>query len=327
MAQHDYDIANGTGAAVRTDINNVLDAVVSNNSGSNSPGTTFSYQQWADTTAGLLKIRNGANNAWVTVGTLDAANLGLAKLASPALTGNPTAPTASTGDNDTSIATTAFVKTAIDTSENTPPSIQSFTSNGTYSKTSGMVGAKVTILGAGGGGASVNTQTNGTSGGGGGSGATSIKYYTKAQLNSTESVAIGASGAGGAANGNQNAGGTGGSSTFKSITVEGGKGGRPSGASGNGDSSLGAATSTGGDVNIQGGSPSYAVQTYSSQTVGTGANGAASSFGGMGSGGRNGPGRNAAPNSGGGGGGAGGYNTNKAGGNGAAGICIIEEFF
>lgn len=37
----------------------------------------------------------------------------LAPLASPALTGNPTAPTASPGDNDTSIATTAFVSAAI----------------------------------------------------------------------------------------------------------------------------------------------------------------------------------------------------------------------
>ena len=114
MAQHDYDIANGTGAAVRTDINNVLDAVVSQNSGGSEPSTTFSYQYWADTTAGLLKIRNGANNAWVTVGALDAANLGLATLASPALTGNPTAPTPASGDNDTSIATTAFVKTLVD---------------------------------------------------------------------------------------------------------------------------------------------------------------------------------------------------------------------
>jgi hypothetical protein len=35
-----------------------------------------------------------------------------AKLASPALTGNPTAPTPTAGDNDTSIATTAFVTTA-----------------------------------------------------------------------------------------------------------------------------------------------------------------------------------------------------------------------
>ena len=36
-----------------------------------------------------------------------------APLASPALTGNPTAPTASPGDNDTSIATTAFVTAAV----------------------------------------------------------------------------------------------------------------------------------------------------------------------------------------------------------------------
>jgi hypothetical protein len=38
---------------------------------------------------------------------------GYAPLASPALTGNPTAPTPTTGDNDTSIATTAFVQSAI----------------------------------------------------------------------------------------------------------------------------------------------------------------------------------------------------------------------
>ncbi len=38
---------------------------------------------------------------------------GLAPLASPALTGNPTAPTATLGDNDTSVATTAFVAAAI----------------------------------------------------------------------------------------------------------------------------------------------------------------------------------------------------------------------
>src|SRR5215510_6557570 len=38
---------------------------------------------------------------------------GLAPLASPALTGNPTAPTPSPGDADTSIATTAFVAAAV----------------------------------------------------------------------------------------------------------------------------------------------------------------------------------------------------------------------
>lgn len=37
-----------------------------------------------------------------------------APLASPAFTGNPTAPTPASGDNDTSLATTAFVKAAVD---------------------------------------------------------------------------------------------------------------------------------------------------------------------------------------------------------------------
>jgi hypothetical protein len=32
---------------------------------------------WADTTAGLLKIRNAANSAWITIGTLASPNLGI----------------------------------------------------------------------------------------------------------------------------------------------------------------------------------------------------------------------------------------------------------
>jgi hypothetical protein len=93
VAQHDYVIANGTGAAVRSDLNNGLAAIVSQNSGATEPATMYAYQWWADTTTGLLKIRNSANNAWVTVGTLASANLGLAALASPTFTGTVTAPT------------------------------------------------------------------------------------------------------------------------------------------------------------------------------------------------------------------------------------------
>ena len=77
MAQHDYVIANGTGAATRADLNNGLAAIVSNNSGATEPATMYAYQWWADTTTGLLKLRNAANSAWVTVGTLASANLGL----------------------------------------------------------------------------------------------------------------------------------------------------------------------------------------------------------------------------------------------------------
>jgi hypothetical protein len=87
MAQHDYVIANGTGAAVRSDLNNGLAAIVSNNSGATEPGTMYAYQWWADTTTGLLKQRNAANNAWITIGTLASANLGLLSLAGGTMTG------------------------------------------------------------------------------------------------------------------------------------------------------------------------------------------------------------------------------------------------
>ena len=71
MATHDYVIANGTGSAVRSDLNNALAAIVSNNSSSSEPATKYAYQWWADTTTGQLKLRNSANNAWITIFELD----------------------------------------------------------------------------------------------------------------------------------------------------------------------------------------------------------------------------------------------------------------
>jgi len=71
MATHDYVLANASGAAFRTDLNNALAAIVSNNSNSSAPSTTYAYQWWADTSAGVLKIRNSANNGWVVLRQLD----------------------------------------------------------------------------------------------------------------------------------------------------------------------------------------------------------------------------------------------------------------
>tara|TARA_A100001515_G_scaffold135736_1_gene126873 strand:+ start:1235 stop:2491 length:1257 start_codon:yes stop_codon:yes gene_type:complete len=71
MATHDYVLDNASGAAFRTDLNNALAAIVSNNSNSSSPATTYAYQWWADTSAGVLKIRNSANNAWIELFQLD----------------------------------------------------------------------------------------------------------------------------------------------------------------------------------------------------------------------------------------------------------------
>ena len=85
---HDYVVSNGTGAAVRSDLNDALAAIVSNNSSSTAPATTYAYQWWADTTTGLLKQRNAANSAFVTIGTLASTNLGLASLAGATFTGD-----------------------------------------------------------------------------------------------------------------------------------------------------------------------------------------------------------------------------------------------
>ena len=68
---HDYVIDNSTGANVRADINNVLQAILTNNSSSSAPSTTAAYMWWADTTNGVLKIRNSSNNDWVELLQLD----------------------------------------------------------------------------------------------------------------------------------------------------------------------------------------------------------------------------------------------------------------
>ena len=70
MAQHDYVIDNSTGATVRADINSVLQAIASNNSGSSDPSTTYAFQLFADTTNNVLKIRNAANNGFINLFTL-----------------------------------------------------------------------------------------------------------------------------------------------------------------------------------------------------------------------------------------------------------------
>ena len=71
MATHDYVLDNATGANFRADLNNALAAIVSNNSSSTEPSTKYAYQWWADTNEGVLKIRNSANDGWVTLLQLD----------------------------------------------------------------------------------------------------------------------------------------------------------------------------------------------------------------------------------------------------------------
>ena len=112
MAEHDYVIANQNGANTRSDLNNALAAIVSNNSKASAPTTTYAYMWWADTANDILKQRNGADSAWISILTLST-GAPLGALAASLVSGTHTNFT-STGidDNATSTAIT------IDSSEN-----------------------------------------------------------------------------------------------------------------------------------------------------------------------------------------------------------------
>ena len=70
MSQHDYVFANQTGASLRADLNLNALAVVSQNSETTEPATMYAYMFWADTTTGILKQRNAANSAWISLWTM-----------------------------------------------------------------------------------------------------------------------------------------------------------------------------------------------------------------------------------------------------------------
>ncbi|EOU9804608.1 carbohydrate kinase [Escherichia coli] len=191
---------------------------------------------------------------------------------------------------------------------------QVITSSGTYTPTPGTRKIKVILTGGGGGGSSViATSFSQTAfGGGGGSAATCIGIFDLEDI-SDFSVVIGAGGTA------DNPGGT---STFNGMSA--GRGGSGSGVNTPSIGSGGAAgTATGGLINIHGGYGSDG-QQGSYYSFG---NGAASFWGG---GGRAGSANGVAAKAYGAGGGAA-YDTSfsgvlKAGGTGAPGICVIEEF-
>jgi hypothetical protein len=112
MAQHDYSIANQSGLSFRQDLNNALSAIVSQNSGTSEPSTTYAYQLWVDssTSPATIKQRNAANSAWLTIGTVST-NWGLATVASPSFTGTATFAgdvlLSGTGQLDLPVGTTA----------------------------------------------------------------------------------------------------------------------------------------------------------------------------------------------------------------------------
>jgi len=67
MSQHDYVLANQSGASFRSDANNALGAVQSNNSSATQPTATVAYQWWGDTSATAMRVRNPGNTLFIKV--------------------------------------------------------------------------------------------------------------------------------------------------------------------------------------------------------------------------------------------------------------------
>jgi len=71
-----YELDNQTGQSFRFALNDILEAVATQNSGDNSPNTTntsYPYQTWVDTTNDVVKIRDAATaGTWYSLYSVDA---------------------------------------------------------------------------------------------------------------------------------------------------------------------------------------------------------------------------------------------------------------
>ena len=165
------------------------------------------------------------------------------------------------------------------------------TTGTTYTVPSNLLYASITVVGGGGGGGSGDSTDTAASnsGAGGGGGGTSLKFFTKAEIGTSVTYAIGAGGAGGAGNG-ANPGATGGTTTFtpngtgSAVSATGGTGGVgvSSGSTSNSSAGGNGGSGSGGDINLTGADGSPGI-SYSTDSIG--GNGAGSYYGGGGKGG------------------------------------------
>lgn len=105
MAQHDYNIANQTAAQFRSDLNDALEAIATNNSGTSVPTTTYANQWFYDTDDQLLKIRKNLTTDYLNVGYIDQTD-GFEVLDDTKVVDTSGTPTGLIGDQDQSTWTT-----------------------------------------------------------------------------------------------------------------------------------------------------------------------------------------------------------------------------
>lgn len=110
MAQHDYDIANQTAAQFRSDLNDALEAIATNNSGTAVPATTYANQWFYDTDDQLLKIRKNSATDYLNVGYIDQTD-GFEVLDDTKVVDTSGTQTGLIGDQDQAVWTTGTVTT------------------------------------------------------------------------------------------------------------------------------------------------------------------------------------------------------------------------
>lgn len=71
MSQHDFNIANQTFPATRSDLNDALQALASLSGGATAPATMYANQFWYDSANNILKLRNSDNDAWLNIAYID----------------------------------------------------------------------------------------------------------------------------------------------------------------------------------------------------------------------------------------------------------------
>jgi len=71
MTQSSFSLPNTPGATFRSNNNTALQALATFSSGASAPSITYAGMYWWDQTANLIKQRNGANTAWITVQSFD----------------------------------------------------------------------------------------------------------------------------------------------------------------------------------------------------------------------------------------------------------------
>lgn len=232
MSQHDYQIDNGTGLTVRSDINALAAAIASNNGGATAPTVTFPHMLWYDETNGILKQRNTANTAWVSLlladGTVPGSSITNAKLANMAAgtiklnnTGASAAPI------DGTVAQAMVMLGAVGVVRT-----QIFTASGTYTPNANMLYCITECVAGGGGGAGVASSATLSCGGGGQAGSYARKLASKATIGASQAVTVGAAGNGGAAG--NNVGGNGGDTSVGTLCIARGgiAGANPTGGAG-----------------------------------------------------------------------------------------------